>query len=241
MSSQVKGNCICMLEGENVSYDLRRSARKTLGITVTHKGKLKVTAPKDVPEDKIVHVLQRRSSWICKQMRETSLLPPQLPPKEWVSGETHCYLGRQYRLRIRKSFPYGVRLVGSHFEIGVTKSGNKKEVQKLMERWYLERARSTFERRIQNMIDATPLLHLKEVPPILVRTMKTRWGSCSPAGRIMMNVEAVKVPSGCLDYVLMHELCHLKHPNHSKQFWRHLTRCMPDWARWRRKLDLISV
>ena len=235
------GSGSCILDGEKIPYELRRSGRKTLGITVTPNGQLKVTAPEKSPVDQVERVLRRRASWIRRQIRETSALPPETPPREWVSGETHYYLGRQYRLRIRTSYPLGVRLVGRFFQIGVKERGNPEEVRQLMERWYLKHARSTFERRLQRIIETTPRLNLKKIPPLIVRRIRTRWGSCSAAGRILMNVDAVKLPSGCLDYVLMHELCHLKHADHGKAFWRHLDRCMPDWEHWRRRLDRIGA
>ena len=117
----------------------------------------------------------------------------------------------------------------------------KASAEAMMHAWYRTRARETFERRMQRLIDRTPALRLTEPPPLIVRTIRTRWGSCSPSGRILMNVESVKLPIGCLDYVLMHELCHLRHNDHSRKFWRHLDRCMPGWERWRRKLDRVEI
>lgn len=230
-----------MLDGEPVTYELNRSSRKTLGITVTAGGELRVTAPRDAGIDHVEQILRRRASWIRRQIRETAALPPELPAKEWVSGETHIYLGRQYRLRVRESFEPGVRLVGKYFLVGVEDRHDLERVQTLMEQWYLAHAKSTFIRRMQQLIDTTPRLRLKELPPLIVRRIRTRWGSCSDAGRILMNVDAVKLPPGCLDYVLMHELCHLKFPDHARGFWRHLDRCMPGWERWRRRLDRIAV
>jgi predicted metal-dependent hydrolase len=110
-----------------------------------------------------------------------------------------------------------------------------------MARWYLARARDVFERRIARLILSVPRLGLDAAPPLIVRSIKLRWGSCSPAGRILMNVEAVKLPVGCIDYLLVHELCHLRHPRHDRAFWRHLDRCMPDWETRRRRIDRAST
>ena len=235
------GSGMCVLDGEPIIYELKRSSRKTLGITVTSKGQLRVTAPTEAPIDRVEQVLRRKASWIRRQIRETAVLPPELPAKEWVSGETHVYLGRQYRLRIRKSFEPGVRLIGKYFQVGVGDSCDAGHVKRLMEQWYLTHAKSTFSRRLQRLIETTPRLGLKELPPLIVRRIRTRWGSCSQAGRLLVNVDAVKLPPGCLDYVLMHELCHLRFPDHGRGFWRHLDRCMPGWERWRRRLDRIAV
>lgn len=110
-----------------------------------------------------------------------------------------------------------------------------------MQRWYLDHARDVFTRRMQELVQRAALLRLSHVPPLTVRRLLKRWGSCSAEGRILLNVDAVKLPAGCVDYLILHELCHLKVPNHSKAFWRLLDACMPDWERWRRRLDEAEV
>ena len=226
---------------EAIEYELRRSDRRTLGITVTPAAEVQVTAPRDASRERVEQILRRRGEWIRRQLRETSALPPAAPPKQWVSGETHLYLGRQYRLSIRREHPDGVRLIGRYFQVGRGPAADPASVERLMSRWYVAHARATFDRRLALMVETTPRLELSAPPPLIVRTIRNRWGSCSPAGRILMNVEAVKLPVGCIDYVLMHELCHLRHPSHSRAFWRHLDRCMPGWERQRRRLDQAEV
>lgn len=232
-----EGRFPLQLLGESIEYELRRSGRRTMGITVTPAAEVQVTAPRDAPRERIEQILRRRGEWIRRQLRETAALPPVAPPKEWVSGETHPYLGRQYRLSIRPEHPDGVRLVGRFFQIGRASAPDSASVEALMAKWYVEHARATFERRLAQLVATTPRLELSAPPPLIVRTIKNRWGSCSPAGRILMNVEAVKLPVGCIDYVLMHEMCHLRHPSHSRVFWHHLDLCMPGWEKQRRRLE----
>jgi predicted metal-dependent hydrolase len=110
-----------------------------------------------------------------------------------------------------------------------------------MERWFLEHARETFGRRLDALVRNASRLRLAEAPPLLVRKLRTRWGSCSPQGRILMNVEAVRLPLPCIDYLLLHELCHLRVPNHGARFWRLLDACMPDWERWRGRLATAEL
>jgi hypothetical protein len=229
------------LGGEQVEYELRRSPRRTLGITVTHRGELCVTAPRGAATEHIERVLRRRQAWIRRQIRETTALPAEAPEKEWVSGETHWYLGRQYRLKIRQADKPGVKLVGRYFEIAVPDPADRLRVREQMARWYLTRARDVFERRMARLVESTPRLELQSSPPLIVRSIRLRWGSCSPSGRILMNVDAVKLPTGCIDYLLVHELCHLKHPNHDRGFWRHLDRCMPNWETRRRRIDQATT
>ena len=229
------------LGGEAIEYELRRSPRRTLEITVTYRGELRVTAPKTASADQIERMLRRRQPWILRQMRETAALPAEAPEKEWVSGETHWYLGRQYRLRIQAAAVPRVRLIGRYFEVGIPDPRDRRKVREVLTRWYLARGRDVFERRLRHLVDAIPRLALASPPPLIVRSLRLRWGSCSSAGRILVNVDAVKLPIGCIDYLLVHELCHLRHPRHDRAFWRHLDRCMPDWETRRRRIDRAST
>jgi predicted metal-dependent hydrolase len=224
----------CRLGSDILEYRLRRSARRTLGIAVEPDGAVVVTAPHGVGLDRVEGALRRRRGWIRRRRREALDRPPAPAPREWVGGETHRYLGRQYRLRIRAGAP-AVALRGGHFAVSV-RSKTPAAVRAAMEQWYLDRAREVFGRRARALIDATPRLRLGEVPPIQVRKLAKRWGSCSPRGRLLLNVDAVKLPVGCVDYLIVHELCHLRVPHHGRGFWRLLDASMPDWERWRKRL-----
>lgn len=242
MSSPIEvGRFVIKLGDEVVEYTLRRSDRKTLGITVEPTGEFLVTAPRAAEPDHIETILRRRRGWILRHLRDVATLPPPAPVREWVSGETHRYLGRQYRLKIRAGKKAEVKLIGRFFHVTVGDPSDSDQVRRRMERWYLDHARSTFERRMAELIRQTPRLGLSELPPLIVRKLERRWGSCSPKGRILINVEAVKLPVGCIDYLLMHELCHLRVPNHGPTFWRLLEACMPDWERWKRRLREAEV
>lgn len=222
------------LGSELVPYALLRSGRRTLGITVTAEGAVRVTAPDGVDQHRVEQVLRRRGDWLKRQLRAAVARPRPVPPPGWVPGETHRYLGRQYRLRVGVGEP-GVRLVGRYFQVSV-RNRSPDQVKAAMDYWYREHAKALFVRRAAELVERTPRLRLKEPPPIRVRSMRKRWGSWTPAGNLLLNVEAVKLPLGCVDYLLMHELCHLRVPDHGKRFWRLLDACMPDWERWRERL-----
>ncbi len=243
MSARPKtaGTFAIELEGESFEYELLRSDRKTVGITVTPDARLRVTAPKRIRRDRIEGVLRHKAEWILRHVHKRQILAPPDIESRWVSGESHQYLGRQYRLRIRDEYPAGVRRVGLFFEIGRASAPGPAMVEKLMKRWYLEEAKSIFALRLERLVAEIPALELDAPPPMIVRTVRTRWGSCSSNGNILMNVEAVKLPLPCIDYVLVHELCHLKHLNHGKEFWRHVTKCMPDWERWHNRIQRFGL
>lgn len=231
-----------LLDGEPLEYALRRTGRrKTVAITVEPTGNVTVAAPTKAAVDQIERILERRRSWIRRRVQRVLALPPASTPREWVNGETHRYLGRQYRLRVEQGSPGGVRLVGRHFHVTVADPSDRESVRRRMERWYLDHARVVFARRLAELVRSTPRLSLTEPPPLLVRRLRKRWGSCSPEGRILMNVDAVKLPVGCIDYLMVHELCHLRVPHHGAEFWRLLTLCMPDWERWRKRMDEVEI
>jgi predicted metal-dependent hydrolase len=204
-------------------------------------GEVTVTAPAETPVEKVEGVLNRRRDWIRRRVRWVRSLPPVPTPREWVSGETHRYLGRQYRLKVERGSPAGVRLGGRFFHVTVADPADTEQVGRRMARWYLDHARAVFSRRLAELVRRTPRLGLDEPPALLVRRLRKRWGSCSPEGRILMNVDVVKLPVGCIDYLLVHELCHLRVPHHGPEFWRMLALCMQDWERWRKRLDEVEV
>ena len=222
-------------------YRLRRSARRTLAITVEPGGGLVVTAPDAATLAQIEAVLRRRRQWIARRTREAAALPPPSVPREWVSGETHRYLGRQYRLRVRRGASTTTVLTGRYIAVTVPNPADREQVRRAAEQWYRTHARETFSHRMQNLVRQTSRLRLKAPPELIVRQMRKRWGSCSAGGRILMNVDAVKLPVGCIDYLILHELCHVRVPNHGSAFWRLLDACMPDWERWRRRLDHVET
>ncbi len=113
---------------------------------------------------------------------------------------------------------------------------NKSRVKPLVEKWYLEHARLKFKATAQPLIENFKK-HKVEPNSLVLRDMPTRWGSCTPKGKIILNPELIKAPKGCIQYVIIHELCHLVHHDHTKKFFDLQTKEMPDWRRWKDKLE----
>ena len=154
---EVGRHCIA-LGDEVVDYTLRRSDRKTLGITVEPDATVVVTAPWNAPLEHVESILRRRSGWILRQRRAAASLPAPPPPKEWVSGETHRYLGRQYRLKVVAGMKSEIKLVGRFFHVVVPDPADTDRIRRRMERWYLDHARVVFQRRMVDLIRSTPRL-----------------------------------------------------------------------------------
>ncbi|MFN8586869.1 MAG: SprT family zinc-dependent metalloprotease [Candidatus Eisenbacteria bacterium] len=219
---------------------MRRTARRTLEIAVQPSGALVVTAPAGASLERVRAAVRSRVKWIRAQLVRFESLAPPAPPRRHVAGETHRYLGRQYRLRIRRGRVDRVRLDGSWLSVTTTAPANRQHVRLLVERWYEQRAAAVLGARLAHCLAEWRAAQLS-APTLAIRHMVRRWGSCSRAGRVTLNVELVKVPTACIDYVIVHELCHLRALNHGREFRALLARRMPDWQRRRERLERQEV
>jgi hypothetical protein len=227
---------------EALDYTLRRTARRrTVGIFVEPDRRVTVLAPMAADLGTVERILRRRLPWIRRQRRELEALPPPSLPRQWVAGETHRYLGRQYRLKIVRGAERSVKLSGAFFVVTLPDPKDRNAVRTLMEGWYREHARRVITERARRLIGSTTWLELAELPPIAIRALSHRWGSTTKAGRITFNIDVIKLPPVLLDYVIAHELVHLKIPNHSSAYWRLLGRVMPDWEKRRERLARVEV
>lgn len=226
--------------GRSITFQLKRADRSTLSITVEPDRRVVVMAPQAADVDLVDSRVRRRAQWIRRQQRHFESLPPPVPPRRWITGETHRYLGRQYRLRVISAPETSVRLTGRFFEVVVPDGDDLQAVSKAMNAWYVTHARVILRERLLRLLQGSVWLRLP-VPQLTVRRMRLRWGSTTAGSRICLNVELVKMPLGCIDYVIAHELAHLRVPNHSTRFWRLLGRLYPEWERWRERLDQQEV
>jgi predicted metal-dependent hydrolase len=220
---------------KKIEFDLSYSDRKSLGITVTPDFEIFVKAPKEAHIDKILEKVRKRAPWIIKQKYFFLSFHPKSAPKNYLAGETHLYLGRQYILKTEISETESVTLANKFITVTTP---DLARVKYLLDNWYLEIAKKKFK----NM--AKPLIgNFKkyDVQPseIVLRYMPTRWGSCTPKGKIILNPELLKAPKGCIDYVIIHELCHLVHKDHNQKFIDLQTKEMPSWEKWKGRLEKL--
>ncbi len=220
---------------KRVDFKLEYADRKTLGITVTSDMDVLVRAPVNTPIELIREKIRKKAPWIIKQQSFFLTFHPKTPVRKYVGGETHLYLGRQYRLKINISDVESVKLKAGFIEIDTK---DKARVKELVIEWYLQNARTKFKSIAQPLIERFKRFDV-EPTSIVLRDMPTRWGSCTPKGKIILNPELVKAPKACIEYVIIHELCHLIHHDHTQKFIDLQTKEMPDWEKWKLKLERL--
>lgn len=216
-----------------IDFNVIFTNRKTLGITVTPELNVLVKAPIDSSIDNIKEKLIKKAPWIIKQQSFFLSFHPKTTERKFISGETHLYLGRQYLLKVENDNSESVKLKGKFIEVKTT---DKSKTKQLLTDWYLRQARSKFFAIAQQLIENFKK-HKVEPTSIIFREMPTRWGSCTAKGKIILNPELIKAPKGCIEYVIIHELCHLIHHDHTQKFIDLQTKEMPDWEKWKSKLE----
>lgn len=223
-----------------IPYQLTRQNRKRIRILVAPDLTVSVSVPQRAKDEQIERVLTQKARWIARKLDEVKSFHPLPAPKKYESGETFCYLGRQYRLKIEIGPQESAKLKGKFLFVVVPKKTDHEAVKNSVEGWYKQRAEETFVRYLKKCTDVTVRHGIPEAA-LTLRKMRTRWGSCSSKGRITINTNLIQAPVHCIEYVIMHELCHLKHHNHSKAFYKLLTQCMPDWQNRKDALQKVII
>lgn len=216
------------------------SQRKRLSITVHPDCSVTAKAPEHSRVENIENKIRKRAKWIVDQLTFFEAHQPAVTPRQYINGETHIYLGRQYRLRIRTGKIPRVRLIGRYFELEMPDTEDREQAARLMRKWHKDHARLIIESRVALFM---PRFRCKGAPEPMIRyrLMKKRWGSCNKNGVIMFNTELAKAPLDCVDYVVVHELCHLLCPHHDQDFFRLIKRVLPDWERRKDRLEKASL
>lgn len=223
-----------------IPFQLQTMERKRLRITVRPNLSVKAYAPNTFTEPEILEAMQSKASWVASQLDELEMYHPLPKPHSYISGETIIYLGRQYRLKVEQGESQPAKLRGKFLNITATDPQDRNSVRDKVDAWYRNRAEAVFTRYLQACLPVTSRHGISE-PTVSIRKMRTRWGSCSAKERVTLNLHLIQAPVHCIEYVIMHELCHLKHHNHSPAFYSLLSRCMPDWQKRRQLLKQVVI
>jgi hypothetical protein len=222
---------------ETIPYEVRFVARRrTLGIEVHPDMHVLVRAPDGIAMRTIEERVKRRVRWISKQLNHFHRFSPRTPPRHYVSGETHLYLGRQYRLKAISGDENRVKVTRGVLSVSCRDGAGPERVKRILQKWYLERAKDVFAEVLDSRAHSFSARGHR-LPILAVRTMQKRWGSLSGKRLMTLNSNLVRAPRTCIEYVIVHELCHLKHKDHSAAFYRLLEQVMPDWRRRKQRLE----
>jgi len=229
-------------ESRRIEFELTRRRRKTMAIHVHPDSRVTVVAPMRSKLPLVEEFVARRAAWIAKHQAAYERFWIERPAKKYVNGESHEYLGRSYRLKVEQ-LEQGrerVEIERGRITIQVRDKDDPGKVQRRLTKWYRQQAGNRFEHRLDIWMERFERLGVSR-PEIRIRRMKSRWGSCSPAGRITLNLKLIELSPDYIDYVLVHELCHLLEHNHSSDFYDLQERVMPEWRERREELNKILV
>jgi predicted metal-dependent hydrolase len=219
--------------GTRIDYTVRRSARRrTVAVAVDPRLGVLVAAPDATPLSRLDAVVHRKARWIVERLRRVRRTEQPLPQREFVSGESYLYLGRHYRLKVVPvAQPGDARVAGGLLVVGVHRALRGAErtaaARRAVESWYRRRAARRLAQRVRQW---APTVGVAE-PHVVIRSQQRRWASCDAHGTLRINWRIVQAPMRLVDYVVAHELVHLRHQEHSKAFWAALGRAMPDYER----------
>jgi predicted metal-dependent hydrolase len=218
-----------------IDFKLEYRKRKSLGIKVHPDNQVEVLAPVDAKEDKVLERVKEKAPWILKQIDHFNTYKPSTPARRFINGETHLYLGRQYRLKV---VPNKVDIIKAYRgQLWMYSQNPTAEIlKKQLDNWYKHRASVIFTELLEEVLPKFKRYKISQ-PVLSIRSMSKRWGSCTPRGRIILNTELIKAPKGSIEYVIIHELCHLVHHNHTKAFQSLQSRMLPDWRKWKDRLE----
>ncbi len=220
------------INDKDIEYTVVRSSRKTIGLEVSPGKGLLIRAPKRVSRKRIKEVIREKAPWILKKLEEVKEIKPEPEPLEYVTGEKIPYLGNYYNILINEVQGFKQTEVVFDFDnflITINNDIKKEErrqiIKNALEAWYRKQAGLVINERInifKDKIGREPVL-------VRIKKQKKRWGSCSSKGNLNFNWKLIMAPMSVLDYLVVHELAHLVHPNHSKDYWNLVELTMADY------------
>lgn len=220
-----------------IPFTIWRRHRTTLEIAVEPDATVVVAAPLDAPLEVIAEKVRKRAAWIRRQQRYFMQFMPRTPERRFEPGETHLYLGRQYRLKVEPHLETGVKMIRGLIIVQSHRPGRPEVTRRLVETWYRERASVKFAERLDHSLARFADPQSFRPHALTIRQLRHRWGSMSPTGRLTLNLQLIQAPTDAIDYVITHELCHLAEPHHRRPFFELLAVVMPDWQRRKERLE----
>lgn len=204
-----------------IDYELVRSSRKSIGITIERDSKVLVNAPENLSHEEIEKYIYKKRLWIWEKLAIKKSIGEAIVQKKFISGESFSYLGRRYRLQIVDSND-DLKLKNGWFTLGITKQKKAKEIFKV---WYSNHLKNKIDERLEFICKNSNI----KKPKFRIMELGFRWGSCTKEGVLNFNYKIAMAPLGVIDYVLVHEIAHLKEHTHNDKFWKEISKIMPNY------------
>jgi predicted metal-dependent hydrolase len=222
------------VDGQPIPVTVHRSSRRrTIALKLRPGPALELRAPRDCPHSLMRDFLDARRGWVRRHLAN---LPPPRPAWTYEPGEAHPFLGRDLALAVNRGSRRKVTRRGDELAVTLPSPDRRDHVAALVQQWYSQQAERVFAWRLRRWLDGLSRWALP-TPSLRRQRMRRRWGSCTNTRVIKLNTHLVEREIGLIDYVLVHELCHLRELNHSPRFYRLMDAAMPDWRQRSAALD----
>ncbi|MBO2009621.1 M48 family metallopeptidase [Hymenobacter negativus] len=226
-------------KNQSLHYTLVFRSRRTIGFAVRPDGSVHISAPAGTSPEWVAQQVLKKADWILKHQEAFANRPAPAPSRHFEAGSLHYYQGQPYRLRFAEARRPAVLVDGDELVMATPTPLTPAQTEALLHAWYVRQAKPLFAQSLERVWPRFAEFNLVR-PTLFVRQMRSRWGSCTPrTARIRLSPELVHARPECLDYVLLHECCHLLVGDHSKAFYDLQTRLLPDWERWKAELNAL--
>lgn len=226
---------------QTIDFDLHHATRKTMAIHVHPDMRVEVIAPATAELENIYQKVRKRAKWVRTQQIFFEQFHPKTPARQYISGENHRYLGRQLRLKVKQGLVCEVKVSAGHIIVSSHYPGNVKLTETLVTEWFKAKAHRKFKERLEICLQKFSTPEKFSPQGIIIRQLQNRWGSMTGAKRLVLNTRLIHAPVSCIDYVIIHELCHIQHPDHSAKFWKLLATILPDWQKRKNQLEKYLI
>jgi len=227
------------INGEKIVFFVQRKNIKNINLKVNLDKKITMSIPMKMEIEIAKEFVKKKVEWIKKQQNYYESFAEEKENITFENGETVYLLGKQYKMKIIPSTKNSITIKGKYFQINIKEKYivNKKYIRKVYDKWLKEYAEQILNDLIIRYQFALKKYNIK-IPKLEIRQMKSRWGSCIPSSnKVIFNLNLIKTPMCCIEYVVLHELSHFKYQNHSKNFYNFITIFMPDWKKRKKILD----
>lgn len=214
-----------VIEGQGYQVNVKRTSRRKTASMLVEEGVVTLIVPKALDAERIEKLVADKHSWIIEKLAIYQSSQP-ASEKEYVSGEAFPYLGRHYRLKVQAGELTATKLIHGRITVTVPEPQSQRHyIRKALENWYQRQAQKKIREKVERYRSVVGV----ETGVIRIKPFKSRWGSCTPYGDLEFNWLIVLAPNRVVDYVVIHELCHLIQHDHSPKFWKEIERVMPDY------------